>query len=174
RRQVTETEAAELGAEVDELLPKRRRPHLGLALGLVAIGVVGLGGGAHFTVLGAVKLARLLGWSERVIGLTIVSIGTGLPEVVASVVSSARGRSDMAIGNVIGSNLFNVLVILGVTGLFAPLPVQPALMASDAWWMMGITLMLLPCMLTGMRFNRAEGILLLAVYAVYLGQLLRS
>ena len=115
RQQVTAAEAQELKAEVKELTPSEKRPRAWVCVALVSGGVVLLAGGAHATVTGASELARLLGWSERVIGLTIVSIGTGLPEVVASLVSSVRGRSDVAIGNVIGSNLFNILAILGLS-----------------------------------------------------------
>jgi cation:H+ antiporter len=119
-----------------------------------------------------VRLARLLGWSERLIGLTIVSVGTGLPEVVASLVSSIRGRSDVAIGNVIGSNLFNILIILGLSALVAPLPVAPALIAGDCWWMLGVTVLLFPILLQGRRISRWEGVVLLAAYGLYLGLLL--
>ncbi len=104
--------------------------------------------------------------------LTIVSAGTGLPEVVASLVSSLRGRSDVAIGNVIGSNLFNILMILGLTGLVSPLPVQASIVSSDCWWMLGVTAVLLPILLNGRRINRWEGAVLLAAYAAYLGVLL--
>jgi cation:H+ antiporter len=123
-------------------------------------------------VVGADYLARLLGMSERTIGLTIVSAGTGLPEVVASVVSAIRGRSDIAIGNVIGSNLFNILGVLGVSALVTPLPVQSELFVSDAWWMLGVTLLLFPMMLSGLRINRLEGFILLIVYGVYMFNLL--
>jgi cation:H+ antiporter len=142
--------------------------------GLVAAGVVLLAVGANATVTGAVGLARRLGLSDRVIGLTVVSAGTGLPEVVASLVSSARGRSDVAIGNVIGSNLFNILVILGVTGLVAPLPVPAGVVAGDGWWMLGVTLLLLPLLLTGRRVSRWEGAVLIGVYGVYIGLLLAT
>ena len=87
---------------------------------LVVAGIALLAAGAEATVSGASDLARLLGWSDRLIGLTIVSAGSGLPEVVASLVSSVRGRSDIAIGNVIGSNLFNSLAILGLSAMAAP------------------------------------------------------
>src|SRR5687767_16027017 len=87
--------------------------------------------GALSTVSGATDLALRLGMTERVVGLTIVAAGTGLPEVVASVMSAARGRGDVAIGNVIGSNLFNLLVVLGGTALFAPVPVAPETAARD-------------------------------------------
>ncbi len=172
REQVTFAEARELSEEVKELTPSEKQPRAWVCLSLVAVGAALLAAGAHATVTGAADLARLLGWSERVIGLTIVSAGTGLPEVVASLVSSIRGRSDVAIGNVIGSNLFNILVILGVSGMFSPLPVQPALMESDCWWMLGVTLLLFPIMFTGLRVSRWEGGVLLSVYGVYLGLLL--
>jgi cation:H+ antiporter len=115
-----------------------------------------------------------MGWSDRLIGLTIVSAGTGLPEVVASLVSLFRGRADIAIGNVIGSNLFNILGVLGICGLLAPLPVPPGLIAADCWWMLGITLALFPIMYTGLRISRWEGVLLLAAYGAYLALLLAA
>lgn len=172
RRQVSAEEAAELRAEVAELTPATERPSPWVCLGLLTAGVTFLGLGANVTVEGAVQLARLLGWSERVIGLTIVSAGTGLPEVVASLISSIRGRSDVAVGNVIGSNLFNILGVLGISSLLAPLPVDPQLIATDAWWMLGITLLLFPMLWSGRQIIRAEGLLLLAVYCVYVGRLL--
>jgi len=172
RQQVTAAEVQELKAEVKELIPSENRPRAWVCITLLAGGVVFLAAGAHLTVTGAVELARLVGWSERVIGLTIVSAGTGLPEVVASLVSSVRGRSDIAIGNVIGSNLFNILVILGLSAMATPLPVQPALVASDCWCMLGLTLLLFPIMFTGLRVGRAEGGILLVAYCLYLGMLL--
>lgn len=174
RQQVTAAEAQELKAEVKELVPAEGRPKAWVCVSLVTVGVALLAGGAQATVSGAVELAQLFGLSERVIGLTIVSAGTGLPEVVASLVSSLRGRSDLALGNVIGSNLFNILGILGLSAMAAPLPVQPALLASDCWWMLGITLLLFPILFTGMRVSRVEGVLLLSVYGVYLGLLLSA
>ncbi len=173
RQEVTAAEVAEFKAEVRELTPAENRPKTWVCMTLVSAGVVLLAGGAHATVTGAVGVARLLGLSERVIGLTIVSAGTGLPEVMASLVSSIRGRSDIAIGNVIGSNLFNILGVLGISALAAPLPVQPAIFENDCWWMMGITLILFPVMISRLRVNRWEGGLLLAVYGTYLAILLR-
>ncbi len=172
RQQVTAAEAQELKAEVKELTPSESQPRAWVCIALVLTGAALLAVGAHATVMGASELARLLGLSERVIGLTIVSIGTGLPEVVASLVSSIRGRSDVAIGNVIGSNLFNILVILGLSAMAAPLPVQSVLITSDCWWMLGVTLLLFPIMFTGLRVNRWEGGVLLGTYCAYLGLLL--
>ena len=110
--------------------------------------------------------------SEREFGLTIVAAGTGLPEVVASMVSSIRGRGDVAIGNVIGSNLFNLLVVLGGTAVVAPVPVAPETAARDLWWMLGVTILLFPVMATGLQVRRWEGTVLLATYAAYLALLL--
>ena len=173
RRQVSEQEAAEMEEQVAELNPVTERPRSVVCLALVVSGAALLALGANLTVEGAVQLARLLGWSERVIGLTIISAGTGLPEVVASLVSSIRGRSDIAVGNVIGSNLFNITSVLGISALAAPLPVDPQLISVDAWWMLGITLLLFPILWSGRRINRGEGILLLGIYTFYIGQLLR-
>ena len=175
RRQMNETEIREFDDAIDDL-GAARAPERSLAvlLGLVGGGVVLLGAGAQATVSGASDLARLIGLSERVIGLTIVAVGTSLPEVVTSLVSSARGRDDVAIGNVIGSNLFNILGILGLSAAVRPLVVHPLIIERDQWWMLGVTLLLLPLMYSGFRVARWEGALLLAVYAVYLTQLLAA
>ena len=172
RQQVTASEAQELKLEVQELVASEKRPHVWTCVGLIGLGIALLGGGAQSTVAGAVGLARLWGWSERVIGLTIVSIGTSLPEVVASLVSGLRGRSDVAIGNVIGSSLFNILVILGLSASISPLTVSPDLVTSDCRWMLGVTLLLFPVMCTGRRINRWEGGVLFGTYGVYLAVLL--
>lgn len=171
RKQLTTREVDNLSEEVTELTPEKK-PSVIVCSVLLIVGVALLGLGAQSTVSGASQLARMWGWSERLIGLTIVSAGTGLPEVVASLVSSLRGRSDVAIGNVIGSNLFNMLVILGLTGLVNPLPVQASIVSSDCWWMLGVTAVLLPILLNGRKVNRWEGAVLLAAYAAYLGVLL--
>jgi len=171
-QQVSVAESKEFRATVAELTPVTEGPRPWVFVALVGAGAALLAGGAQATVTGAVQLARLLGWSERVIGLTIVSAGTGLPEVVASLVSSVRGRSDVAIGNVIGSNLFNILGILGLSALLSPLPVQAELVARDCWWMLGLTLLGFPIMYLGRRVSRWKGGVLLAAYLGYLSLLL--
>ena len=171
RAQVNATEGAELKAEVAEIAGGA--PRLIPMLMLVAVGVVLLGFGAQATVNGAVTLARLVGMSERVIGLTIVAVGTSLPEIVASLMSSLRGRDDIAIGNVIGSNLFNILGILGLSSMVIPMQVHPAIMSSDNWWMLGLTLLLFPLMYTGRSIKRWEGAMLMIVYVIYVVRLLQ-
>jgi cation:H+ antiporter len=174
RRQMSEAEKREFASEVRALADAGARPlpRRWLCLVQIVAGVVLLGAGAEATVRGAVDMARLLGWSERIIGLTIVAVGTGLPEVTTTLISSMRGRDDVAIGNVIGSNLFNILGILGLSAIVAPLPVSAGIVASDQWWMLGITLLLFPLMFTGRRIDRWEGLLLLATYWLYIGFLL--
>jgi cation:H+ antiporter len=173
RQQMSVHEVQEYRSELKELqLPSADGPSLLMAVLLVVAGAALLGGGAHLTVVGAVSLAEMWGMSERVIGLTIVAVGTGLPEVVTSIVSSFRGRDDVAIANVLGSNLFNILAILGISALVTPLPVAAGIVSSDNWWMLGVTLLLFPLMFTGRRVNRWEACLLLSVYAFYLAWLL--
>lgn len=172
RLQLTVSDSRALIDEVKELKPEVGKPSAWKCGLLVIVGIALLGFGAQATVVGASQLARLWGWSERLIGLTIVSVGTSLPEIVASGVSSLRGRSDIAIGNVIGSNLFNILVILGLTGVVMPLPVQNTLVDSDCWWMLGVTVLMIPIMFNGKQIHRWEGLVLVSVYGVYLWTLL--
>lgn len=174
RQQVSASEAVAFTEEVKDISANEKKPAWWSASLLVLLGVLLLAGGAQATVTGAVELARLMGWSERLIGLTIVSIGTSLPEVVASALSLYRGRADVSVGNVIGSNLFNILMILGVSGFITPLPVQDAIYSSDCYWMLGVTLLLFPVMFTGRRISRLEGGILLIVYGTYLTLLIRS
>jgi cation:H+ antiporter len=137
----------------------------------VVVGLVGLVLGAKLLVDGAVGVARAAGVSESVIGLSLVAIGTSLPELAATVVAAWRRHTDVAIANVLGSNLFNVLLILGAASLVAPLPVAPDIVAIDLWVMLGSGLVLIPIMITGWHISRAEGVFLLLLYAVYIASL---
>ncbi|WP_300393550.1 calcium/sodium antiporter [Henriciella sp.] len=136
-------------------------------------GLMTLGGlalvilGASLLIDGAVGLATRFGISETIIGLSIVAIGTSLPELITSVIAALRGQSDVAFGNVVGSNIYNVLGILGVTALVQPIPVPPEIMAVDIWVMLGATAALIILARTGHRINRTEGALMLAGYAGY-------
>ena len=137
-------------------------------------GVVGLPLGAHLLIEGAVGISRELGISEAVIGLTMVAIGTSLPELSTTVAAALRGQADVAIGNVIGSNLFNILLILGVTSLFGPIPVGPEFLARDLWVMLGCSLLLAPFVLRGVPMGRMAGALFLLLYAGYIYVLFRN
>ncbi|MBO6784112.1 MAG: calcium/sodium antiporter [Alphaproteobacteria bacterium] len=131
-------------------------------------GLIGTVLGAKLLVDGGVAVAESLGVSKTVIGLTLVAIGTSLPELAIVVVASMRGHSDVALGNVLGSNIFNLLGITGVVALVTPLDVPSSLLAFDIWLLLGVTLLLLPMMLTGGRLSRREGALLLLMYAGFL------
>lgn len=155
-----ELEGAVLGARWRTIL-------LWLAGGLTALPL-----GANLLVTGAADIARLLGISEAVIGLTLVAVGTSLPELAASVASALRGRADMALGNVVGSNLFNLLAILGVTALVQPLAVPPQMLRLDLWVMLASSLLLAPFLFRGWPIGRAVGAALLTVYAIYVWILL--
>ena len=134
----------------------------------VLLGIGLLAGGSMALVRGAVGVSSALGVSDTVIGLTIVAAGTSTPELVTSIVAAWRGRDDIAVANVIGSNIFNVLGIAGTTALVHPLPVPAEILARDNWWMLGASLLLFPLMKTGLRVNRVEGAVLLAGFATYM------
>jgi cation:H+ antiporter len=138
------------------------------ASGLFISGVVGLFIGSELLVVNAINISRELGVSERIIGITIVSIGTSLPELVTSIVAALSKRTDMAIGNILGSNILNILLIIGLTSILQPIQVSPEFLTSDYWWMIGITLILFPLMRTKMRISKIEGAILLTIYLTYL------
>jgi cation:H+ antiporter len=138
------------------------------ASGLFISGVAGLYIGSELLVVNAVKISRELGISERIIGVTIVSIGTSLPELVTSIVAALSKRTDLAIGNILGSNILNILLIIGVTSIIQPIQVSSEFLTSDYWWMIGITLILYPLMRTKMRISKIEGAILLTIYLTYL------
>ncbi len=131
-------------------------------------GLVGTVIGAKLLVDGGVDVAESLGVSKAVIGLTLVALGTSLPELAIVIVASMRGHSDVALGNVLGSNIFNLLGIMGAVTLVSPLPVPPELMMFDIWVLLGITILMLPMMITQGKLTRGEGILLIVLYAVYI------
>ncbi len=139
---------------------------LSLAIAVLGLGLVVVGG--YFLVTGAVELARSFSISETVIGLTIVAIGTSMPELVTSVMAAIRKETDVAFGNVVGSNIYNILGIGGATALIAPSEVPAEIVGSDNLVMIGVSLALVGLAYTGMRLARWEGGVLLAAYAVYL------
>ena len=124
-------------------------------------------GGAEALVTGAIEIAGAFGVSEAVIGLTIVAVGTSLPELVTSVIAARKGESAVAFGNVLGSNIFNLLGILGVTAIVVPVEVPERIAAFDLWVMAGATLLLVAMAVSGWRLSRREGAVLLLVYGAY-------
>jgi len=138
-----------------------------MALGIIVLGLVGLMIGARFLVDGAVNLARDLGLSEAFIGLTIVAAGTSLPELATSVIAALRKQSAIAIGNIVGSNIYNVLGILGATALIAPIPVEARFFTFDLPVMISVSLVLTAILWRGGSIGRIAGAAFLVAYAVY-------
>ena len=141
---------------------------LGRSLTTAAVGLVALLIGAELLVRGATDIARTLGASETVIGFTLVAIGTSLPELATSVAAGRRGQIQIVAGNVIGSNLFNVLGALGISAAVVPVAIEPGLATAEVPGVVLLTLLAGVFMLTGRRVARPEGVVLLAAYAAYL------
>jgi cation:H+ antiporter len=139
----------------------------------VVIGIVGSVKGADLIVGGAIGVATLLGVSTRIIGLTIVALGTSLPELATCVIAARRSQPDIAVGNIIGSNIFNILAVVGVTSVFFPLEVSDETVRLDAPVMVLVVLLSFWVLRTGHRISRREGAFLLAVYAAYFVAMLR-
>jgi len=158
-------------AEVGAVQPPQK---FGLALLLVIGGLLATLAGAKLLVDGAITLATALHVPDTVIGLTVVAVGTSLPELVVSLVAAFRRQADVAFGNIVGSNIYNIFGILGVTALVQPIPVPAAIAVLDIWVMLAATLVLLAFAVTGWRLNRIEGGLLLAGYAAYMAVLFGS
>lgn len=135
--------------------------------GAILLGLVGLMGGAHILVLGAVQVAEQMGVGPIVIGLTIVAVGTSLPELATAMVAARRGQGDLAVGNAVGSSIFNVLGILGVTAFVHPMSTE-TLGWTEVGIMGGTAVLILPLFRTEWTLSRAEGALLFVGYAAYI------
>ena len=136
---------------------------------LLAVGITGLVVGARLLVIGGVQIAVSLGISQTVVGLTVVAIGTSLPEIATSLVASLRGQRDIAVGNVVGSNIFNILAVLGGSALVAPhgIPVAESVMAFDLPVMIGVCVLCMPIFVGQALITRFEGFLFFTLYMVY-------
>jgi cation:H+ antiporter len=134
----------------------------------LVLGLIMLIGGSQLLLYGAIGLAQSIGISEAVIGLTIVAVGTSLPEMAVSVIAALRRHADVAVGNILGSNIFNVLGILGISAFLQPLPIAARVSQFDQWIMLGSASILLLFLYTGMRLSRWEGAALLGGYAAYI------
>ena len=164
------------GAARSEAPPATGRHGWPAQAGTALAGLVLLVLGSRWLVDGAVEIATLLGVSQLVIGLTVVAVGTSLPEIATSVLAAIRGERDIAVGNVVGSNLYNILAILGLSGLAAPggIPVAASALRFDLPVMVAVSLICLPVFFTGYRISRWEGGMLLAYYFAYTAFLVLS
>ncbi|MCK6407887.1 calcium/sodium antiporter [Thauera sp.] len=143
--------------------------HWAVQLALIAVGLVLLVVGADWLVDAAVAFARAFGVSDLVIGLTVVAVGTSMPEIATSIIAAIRGQRDIAVGNVVGSNVFNILAVLGAAGIASGvgLPVSDAARNFDLWVMLAVAFACLPIMITGREIARWEGVVFLAYYVAY-------
>ncbi len=138
----------------------------------LVLGGIGLWAGSELLVDGAKTLARNLGVSDAIIGVTIVSVGTSVPELAASIIAVLKKEKAISLGNLIGSNVFNILAVLGITSMIMPVEVKPSdlsLITNDIFWMLGISLLILPLVFLprGLRLNWRDGLVLLAIYATF-------
>ena len=134
----------------------------------LVLGLVGLPLCADILVNSAVNIAREFGVTETVIGLTLVALGTSLPELATTVMAALRRQADVALGNVIGSNMFNLLAIIGLTSLFGDIPVDDQFLRFDLWVMLASSLLLVPCVFFKQDITRIWGIVLVALYVSYI------
>ncbi len=139
-----------------------------VALALVVGGIVGLAAGSELLVRGALVIARAAGVSETVIGLTLVAFGTSLPELATAIVAALRGHTEVALGNVLGSNIFNILLILGTLFIITPVTVAPEILNYDIWILAGATLIAVPIMLVGKRIGRVAGAAFVILYVAFI------
>lgn len=159
----------ELTEEEAELLKKESTWK---ALGLIVLGIAGLYFGSDMFVDSAVEISRVFGVSERIIGVTVIAIGTSLPELTTSVIAAINKKTDIAIGNILGSNIMNVLGIIGITALVQPIEVTQQFLNQDFIWMLALTAILFPILRLQLKVSRWEGGFLVLFYAIYLYSIL--
>lgn len=135
---------------------------------LLTIGFLALIGGAEFLVRGAIGLSIILGISEETIGLTAVAFGTSLPEIAITSIAAWRRNTQLCLGNVIGSNLFNITVITGITALIIPLPFSPEILDFDLWVLILTSIYISVVLIVGKRIKRVSGIILITLYLIYI------
>lgn len=174
KRANTATDAASEEEEDDEEEVEGADPDLPWTkiLLYLALGLIGLPFGADLLLDGAVNIARAMGMSEAIIGLTLVAFGTSLPELAAVTAAAYRGHGDVALGNVFGSNMFNLLAIIGTAALFGDMRVPSEILNFDIWMMTAVTLVIAPIVYMGLNIGRVLGAVLTVAYAVYVVVLL--
>lgn len=162
-------ETKDLQSKADVLdVPAQPNANVWRDILLLALGIAGLTFGSNWFVFGAKELATTLGVSERVVGITVVALGTSLPELATAIVAASRKETDIAMGNLIGSNIFNILSILGFTSMIAPIQVNDVIIRSDIIWMLLVTFIVFPMMITRRKISKVEGAILLAFYLYYI------
>jgi cation:H+ antiporter len=159
-----ETELQDEIQTVQKVKPKS----LWLSLVLIAGGLAGLAVGAEITLRGAISIGRKAGLSEAVIGLTIVAVGTSLPELATCLVASFKKQDDISIGNLVGSNIFNTLLVTGTAGLVSPLKITTRLAGADYWIMVSVSAVFMVMAIIGKKISRTDGAILFCIYIGYI------
>lgn len=147
---------------------------VGLSILFTLLGLVGLYFGAEWLIDGAVGIAESFQMEKRIIAITVVAFGTSVPELVTSAVAAFKKETDISVGNLIGSNIFNIMAVIGVTAMVHPTAVDEKIFNVDFWWMIAIAVALLPIMMIGKKIGRLKGALLLGTYVVYISILVLS
>lgn len=158
--------------EVEEEIEHVKDYNWFVTTALLLGGIFGLYIGSELLVNNAILISREFGVSERIIGVTIIAIGTSLPELITSIIAALAKKTDMAIGNILGSNMMNILSIIGITAIIKPIDVSPEFINQDYLWMIGFTLILFPLIGRKMKISRFEGIILFSGYIAYMVYLL--
>lgn len=149
------------------------KQHILVSILFITVGVIGLAFGADWLVQGAVTIAKNFGVSEHIISVTIVAFGTSVPELVTSIVAAVKKQMDISVGNLIGSNIFNILAVLGITAIFKEIPISETVISNDIFWVLGTSFLILPLMLN-YTISRWKGALLFLSYLLYVFFLLHS
>ncbi|MFA5553953.1 MAG: calcium/sodium antiporter [Phycisphaerae bacterium] len=145
---------------------------LEISITFIVIGILGLGLGAEFSIRGAIYIGQVLGLSNTVIGLTIIAVGTSLPEIATCIVAAVKGQHDISIGNLVGSNIFNTLLVTGIAGAARPFALPPRLAGTDFWIMVVVSAVFIAMAAVGKKISRIKGAFLVAGYAGYIAYLL--
>ena len=157
-------EDVDLDIEIDQNKP----PKILFNLFLIAAGSIGLAFGTDWLLNGSIQIATDFGVSEHIIGVTIVAFGTSVPELITCIVASVKKQTDISVGNLIGSNIFNILGVLGITSLIKEIPVSLQVIHVDAFWLLAVSFIIFPLMIIGNKINRIRGLLLFVSYCIYI------
>ncbi len=137
-------------------------------LGFLLLGLIGLYFGSNWLVAGATGLAEAFGLSKHVIGITVVAFGTSVPELATSIVAAVKKETDISVGNLIGSNIFNIMIVLGLTSIVQPIEIGEGILSWDLLWMLGIAILLLPMIVIRKKVGRFSGVILFLIYITYI------
>ncbi|MCG8408341.1 MAG: calcium/sodium antiporter [Phycisphaerales bacterium] len=165
---IAKREKASVAREYEDVQPSPMKRTIAVNLLLIVVGLAMLGGGSELFLRGAVEIAKAIGISDSIIGLTLVAFGTSFPELAACVVAAYRKHPDICLGNVIGSSIYNLLAIGGISGLITPLPFEPDMIRVHIPLMAGAAVLLWPMVTTSFRISRREGLILLTCYTLFM------